>query len=151
MLIPLLALILGAPIGLAVRGRQRIVMAVAIASHVLAVLALAAQFIPGGVEECHGSTSGASSCQALPAITAWSGPLPFLIAFLLIVLALAPIVSVRTSKWWVAAASAALQAVPQVISFGGFIDWAPALLATVVVSFALYSGLMPTIRSREGM
>ena len=137
MVIPLLALLLGAPVGLAIRGRKRVVMTVAIAAPVLAFLAFAAQFIPGGVEECSSSTSGADVCKQLPAITAWSGPLPFVIALLLIVLALAPIVGVRTRTWWVAAVSAALQAIAQVISFGGFIDWSPALVATVVVAFAV--------------
>ena len=137
MVITLLALLLGAPIGLAIRGRKRVVMAVALAAPFLAVLALAAQLIPGGVEECSSSTSGTDVCKQLPAITAWSGPVPFVIAFLLIVLALAPIVGVRTRTWWVAAGSAALQAIAQVISFGGFIDWAPALLATVVVAFTV--------------
>ena len=137
MIVPPLALVLGAAIGLAIRGRKHVVIAVAIAAPLLAVLALVAQFIPGGAEECRSSSSGATVCEALPAITAWSGPLPFLVAVVLCVLALAPLVSVRLRRWWVAAASAALQAIAQVVSFGGFIDWAPALLATVVVAVAV--------------
>jgi len=46
------------------------------------------------------------------------------------------LVSVRTGKWWPAAASAVLQAIPQVISFGGFLDWAPAPVVTIAVAFA---------------
>lgn len=137
MVIPLLALLVGAPIGLAIRGRKRVVLAVALAAPFLAVVALAAQFIPGGAEQCRSSSGGTTVCEQLPAITAWSGPLPFVIAFLLILLALAPLISVRTKTWWIAAASAGLQAIAQVISFGGFIDWAPALVATVVVAFAV--------------
>jgi len=30
-----------------------------------------------------------------------------------------------------------LQAIPQVISFGGFIDWAPALTVTIAVAFGM--------------
>lgn len=137
MVIPLLAVLLGAPIGLAIRGRKRVVMAVALAVPVLAILGFAAQLVPGGVEECSSSTSGTDVCKQLPAIAAWSGPLPFLIAVLLVVLALAPLLSVRTRTWWIAAASAGLQAIAQVVSFGAFVAWAPALLATVIVAFAV--------------
>ena len=66
-----------------------------------------------------------------------AGPLPYLIAMGLIALSLAPLASVRLGKWWPAAVSALLQAIPQVISFGGFIDWAPALAVTIAVAFAL--------------
>jgi hypothetical protein len=38
----------------------------------------------------------------------------------------------RTKRW-----RRPVQAVPQVISFGGFIDWAPALAVTVGVAFAV--------------
>lgn len=134
MIIPPLALILGAGLGFAMRNRRRLILAVAIAAPLLSAVALVAQFIPGGGESCTSTTSGASSCQAVPAVEGWDGPLPFAIAFALIVLSAAPLVSARTGAWWPATASAALQAIPQVISFGGFIDWAPALLATVGVA-----------------
>jgi hypothetical protein len=114
----------------AVRGRVLLILAVA--TPLFSIAALVAQLIPGGVESCGGSTTGASSCQALPAITAWEGPIPFVIAALLIALSFAPIVSLRTGAVWPVAVSAGLQFIPQVISFGGFIDWAPALLVTIV-------------------
>jgi hypothetical protein len=134
MIILPLALILGAGLGLVMRNRRRLILVVAIATPLLSVLALVAQFVPGGVESCQSTTFGTSTCEALPAVEAWDGPVPFAIAVALIVLSLAPLVSARTGAWWPAAASAALQAIPQVISFGGFIDWAPALLATVAVA-----------------
>jgi hypothetical protein len=129
------ALVVGA-LGLLIRGRRRIVLIVAVGAPILSVLAFIAQFVPGGVESCTSSTSGPDVCQSLPAVTAWEGPLPYSIAIGLIVLSLAPLVSVRTGKWWPAAVSAVLQAIPQVISFGGFLDWAPALAVTVAVAFA---------------
>ncbi len=136
MLILPLALALGA-LGLLARGRRRVVLTLAVAAPILSVLALAAQYLPGGLESCTSSTSGAMVCHSLPAIYAWAGPLPYLIAMGLIALSLVPLASVRLGKWWPAAASALLQAVPQVISFGGFIDWAPALAVTIAVAFAM--------------
>lgn len=129
-----LAMILGAGLGLVIRNRRRLILAVAVAAPILSVVALVAQFVPGGGESCQSSTFGTSTCQAVPAVQGWDGPLPFVIAFALMALSLAPLVSARTDAWWPAAASAALQAIPQVISFGGFLDWAPALLATVGVA-----------------
>lgn len=137
MIIPPLGLILGAGLGFVMRNRQRLILAVAIAAPLLSVVALVAQFIPGGGESCQSTTFGTSTCQAVPAVEFWSGPIPFAIAFALIVLSLAPLASALTGAWWPAAASAALQAIPQVISFGGFIDWAPALLATVGVAYGV--------------
>lgn len=137
MIIPPLVTILGAGIGLLVRGHRRVVFLIAAIAPVLSVSAFALQFVPGGAEECQSSTSGSTVCHSLPAISGWSGPLPYAIAVCLVVLSLAPIVSVRLGSWWLAAVSAVLQAAPQVISFGGFIDWAPALLATISVAFAL--------------
>lgn len=134
MIIPVLALMLGAGLGFVIRDRRRLILAVAIAAPIVSVVALVAQFVPGGGESCQSTTLGTSSCQAVPAVRGWDGPLPFAIAFALIVLSVAPLVSARRGAWWPAAASAALQAIPQVISFGGFIDWAPALLATVGVA-----------------
>jgi hypothetical protein len=134
MIVPPLALIVGAGLGFAMRNRRRLILAVAIAAPLVSVAALVAQFVPGGGESCTSTTSGASSCQAVPAVEGWDGPLPFAIAFALILVSLAPLVSARTGAWWPAAISAVLQAIPQVISFGGFIDWAPALLATVGVA-----------------
>ena len=136
MIIPPLALLLGALFGFVVRGRGRIVLALAIATPLVALLAFSAQFVPGGAMECTASTSGAEACRSLPAVTGWSQP-AFAIAVLLEVLAFAPLVSVRLSNPWPAAGAAVLQAVFQVISFGGFIDWAPALLLTITVAFAL--------------
>src|SRR2546430_1871192 len=136
MLIPPLALAVGA-LGLLARGRWRLVLVLAVAAPVLSVLAFVAQFVPGGAESCRVSSGGLNICQSLPAVSGLAGPLPYLIATALIVLSLAPLASVRTKRWWPAAVSAVLQAVPQVISFGGFIDWAPALAVTIAVAFAL--------------
>ena len=136
MLIPPLALAVGA-LGLLARGHRRVVLILALAAPILSVVAFAAQFVPGGAESCASSAGGPNVCQSVPAVSGWGGPLPYLIAVALILLSLAPVASVHTGKWWPAAASALLQAVPQVISFGGFIDWAPALAVTVGVAFAL--------------
>jgi len=136
MLILPVALAVGA-LGLLARGRRRVVLTLAVAAPILSVLALAVQYLPSGLESCTASTSGPMVCRSLPAVYAWAGPVPYLIAIGLIVLSLAPLASVRVGKWWPAAASALLQAIPQVISFGGFIDWAPALAVTIAVAFAL--------------
>jgi len=136
MLILPVALAVGA-LGLLARGRRRVVLTLAVAAPILSVLALAAQYLPSGLESCPASTSGPMVCRSLPAVYAWAGPVPYLIAIGLIVLSLAPLASARVGKWWPAAASALLQAIPQVISFGGFIDWAPALAVTIAVAFAL--------------
>ena len=135
MLILPLALAIGA-IGLLARGHRRVVLILAFAAPILSVGAFTAQFVPGGAESCTASTGGPNVCQSLPAVSGWDGPLPYIIAIGLILLSLGPLASVRTGKWWPAAASGLLQAVPQVISFGGFIDWAPALAVTAVVAFA---------------
>jgi hypothetical protein len=136
MLIPPLALAVGA-LGLLARGHRRVILILAFAAPILSVVAFGAQFVPGGAESCTSSSGGSLVCQSLPAVSGWGGPSPYVIAIGLILLSLAPLASVRTGKWWPAAASALLQAVPQVISFGGFIDWAPALALTVGVAFAL--------------
>lgn len=136
MLVPLLALAVGA-LGYFARGHRRAVLSMAIAAPILSLLAFAAQFVPGGVETCSSSTDDSSLCRSLPAVSAWAGPLPYLIAFALVVLSLAPLVSVRTGRRWPAVVSAVLQAIAQVISFGGFVDWAFALAATIAVAFAL--------------
>jgi hypothetical protein len=136
MLILPVALAIGA-LGLLARGHRRVALALAIAAPILSVLALIAQFVPGGAESCTSSTSGPTVCQAEPAVSGWGGPLPFVIAMALIALSLVPLASVRTGRWWPAAASAVLQAIPQVISFGGFLDWAPALAVTIAVAFAV--------------
>jgi hypothetical protein len=128
-------------LGLLARGRPRVVLVLAIAAPVFSIAAFAAQLLPGGVQSCTSSTSGPAVCQSLPALSAWGGPLPFLIAGALFLLALAPLASVRAGSWRPAAISAALQAVPQVISFG-FLDWAPALAVTIAVAAAL-SGPRP--------
>jgi len=136
-IVPPLALILGALAGYVVRGHRRAVLVLALATPAFSLLAFAAQFVPGGAESCTSSISGAQTCNALPAVSGWSGPLPYTIAVALLLLALVPLVSFRLHDWRPAAASAVLQAVPQVVSFGGFLDWAPALLLTVAVAFAL--------------
>ena len=136
MLILPLALALGA-LGLIARGHRRVVLAIAIAAPILSVLALAAQFLPGGAESCTSTISGPTICHAEAAVSGWSGPLPFAIAIALIALSLVPLASVRTRNWWPAAASGALQAIPQVISFGGFLAWAPALAVTIAMAFAV--------------
>ncbi len=136
MIVPPLALVLGAPVGYLLRARPRAVGYVAIATPALSVLAMLAQLVPGGGMECVSTVAGSSTCQAVPAIAMWSGPLPYAIAAELVVLSLAPLLSVRLRSWWPAGASAVLQAVPQLISFGGFVAWAPALLATTIVAFA---------------
>ena len=127
----------GSPTVSGVAGHRRIVLALAVAAPILSLAALGAQFIPGGVESCSSTTEGTSVCQSLPAITAWTGQLPFAIAAALIVLSFAPVAGVVAGKRWPVVASAILQVVPQVISFGGFIAWAPALLATIVVAIVL--------------
>jgi hypothetical protein len=136
MLIAPLALAIGS-LGLLARGHRRVVLVLAFAAPILSVGAFAAQFVQGGAESCTASTGGPNVCQSLPAVSGWGGPLPYLIAVVLILLSLAPFASVQTRKWWPAAASSLLQAVPQVISFGGFIDWAPALAVTASVAFAI--------------
>jgi len=136
MLILPVALAVGA-LGLLARGHRPVVLTLALAAPILSVLALAAQYLPSGLESCTASTSGPMVCHSLPAVYAWDGPVPYLIAMGLIALSLAPLASVRVGKWWPAAASALLQAIPQVISFGGFIDWAPALTVTIAVAFGM--------------
>ncbi len=134
MIIPPLTLLLGALAGYLVRGHERVLLAIAIATPLASLTAFAAQFVPGAYEECQGGIAGAEVCKALPAVFGWDGPLPYTIASALVLLSFAPLVSVRTRTWWPAAVSAVLQSVPQVISFGGFIDWAPALLLTICVA-----------------
>jgi hypothetical protein len=116
--------------------RRTVLLILAIATPILSVLALAAQFVPGSYESCTSSTEGPSVCQSLPAVSGWGGPLPYTIAIVLILLSLAPAVSMRTGKRWPATVSAVLQVIPQVISFGGFLFWAPALVATVAFAIA---------------
>ena len=116
--------------------RRRAVLVLAIAAPILSVLAFAAQFVPGGAESCSSSTEGPTVCQSLPAISGWGGPGPYAIAIVLILLSLAPLVSLRTGKRWPATVSAVLQVIPQVISFGGFIFWAPALAVTIAFAAA---------------
>ena len=135
-IIPPLAVVLGAAFGAAIRNHRRWIIGTAVAAPVLATIALIVQFVPGGYESCQSTTAGADTCQALPAVDGWS-PLAFAIAFGLIALSFAPVASAIRGAWWIAAASAVLQSIPQVISFGGFLDWAPALLATVAVAFAV--------------
>ena len=138
MLIAVAAVIVGAGVGWAARGHRRVLLVLAVAAPVLAVAAFAAQFVPGGAMECTSSTvGGADACRALPAVSGWS-ELAYFIAVALCILALAPLVSLRyAGGWLLIGISAGLQLIPQIISFGGFIDWAPALLATVAVAFAL--------------
>jgi hypothetical protein len=116
--------------------RRTALLILAIATPILSVLALAAQFVPGGYESCSSSTSGPTVCQSLPAVSGWGGPLPYTIAVVLILLSLAPLVSMRTGKRWPATVSAVLQVIPQVISFGGFLFWAPALVTTIAFAIA---------------
>src|ERR1700737_32047 len=123
-------------------GPRRASLILAIAAPILSALAFASQFVPGGVESCRSSTEGPTVCESLPAVTAWSGPLPYSIAIALVLLSLAPLVSVRTGKRWPATVSAVLQVIPQVISFGGFIAWSPALAATISFAFA-FTGTPP--------
>lgn len=137
MIIPPLALMTAAIIGLVARGHRPVIKAIAVLAPRLSIVALVAQFVPGGAQTCESSTTGPSVCHALPAVSGWGGPPPFAIAGTLILLSVAPLISVRTGAWWLAAVSAGLQSIPQVISFGGFVDWAPALLATMAVAFAI--------------
>jgi hypothetical protein len=116
--------------------RRRAVLIVAMATPILSVLAFAAQFVPGGYESCTSSIEGPTVCHSLPAVSGWGGPLPYTIAIVLILLSLAPLVSMRTGKRWPATVSAVLQVIPQVISFGGFLFWAPALVATIAFAIA---------------
>ncbi len=137
MIIPPLALVLGALGGLLFRGRRRAILGLSLAVPVLSLIAMAFQFVPGGTTECAATTSGAQSCRPLPATSGWEGIGPYSIAVALLLLSFAPLVSWRIGAWWPAAVSAVLQAVAQVISFGGFLDWTPALLLTVTVAFAV--------------
>jgi hypothetical protein len=136
-IIPPLALIFGAAIGLLARGHRRAVILIAISAPVLSVAAFALQFVPGGAEECQSSISGSTVCHSLPAVSGWDGPFPYAIATCLVLLSLAAPVSIRVNRWWIPATSAVLQSVPQVISFGGFLDWTPALIATTSIAFAI--------------
>src|SRR5438094_708944 len=79
MLILPVALAVGA-LGLLARGRRRVVLTLAVAAPILSVLALAAQYLPSGLESCTASTSGPMVCRSLPAVYAWAGPVPYLIA-----------------------------------------------------------------------
>jgi len=137
MLIVPLVVIVGAVLGLLAQDRPRALRVLVVVAPVLSVLALLVQFLPFGVESCSSTNSGAEVCQSLPAVTAWGGPLPYAIAAALVLLSLATLVSARTRSWLPAGVSALLQAVPQVISFGGFMAWCPALAATVAVAFSL--------------
>src|SRR5256885_17164441 len=103
MLILPLALALGA-LGLIARGHRRVVLAIAIAAPILSVLALAAQFLPGGAESCTSTISGPTVCHAEPAGSGGSGPLPFGIAIPLIARSPGPLASGGTGDWWPAAA-----------------------------------------------
>jgi hypothetical protein len=130
--------------------RRTALLILAIATPILSVLALAAQFVPGGYESCSSSTEGPSVCQSLPAVSGWAGPLPYTIAIVLILLSLAPAVSMRTGKRWPATVSAVLQVIPQVISFGGFLFWAPALVATVAFAIAFTEAPPPRVPAPSG-
>ncbi len=116
--------------------RRTVLLILAIATPILSVLALAAQFVPGGYESCTSSIEGPTVCRSLPAVSGWGGPLPYTIAIVLILLSLAPVFSMRTGKRWPSTGSAVLQVIPQVISFGGFLFWAPALVATIAFAIA---------------
>jgi hypothetical protein len=116
--------------------RRRALLILAIAAPILSLLAFGAQFVPGGYESCTSSIEGPTVCQSLPAVSGWGGPLPYTIAIVLILLSFAPVVSMRTAKRRPATVSAVLQVIPQVISFGGFLFWAPALVATIAFAIA---------------
>jgi hypothetical protein len=147
-LIAIAAVVVGAGAGWAARGHRRVLLAIAIAAPILAVAAFAAQFVPGGATECTsstivatsggttGGTGAADTCRAVAAVSGWS-ELAFFIAASLCLLSLAPLVALRRGRWTGVAVSAGLQLIPQIVSFGGFLDWAPALLATTAVAFAL--------------
>src|SRR5947208_2540082 len=137
MLILPLAVVVGAVLGLLARDRPRAQWVLVVSAPVLSLLALASQFLPIGAESCTSTAGGSSVCQSVPAVTGWGSPLPYVIAVALVVLSLAPLVSLLTRSWLPAGVSALLQAVPQVISFGGFLLWAPALVATVATAFSL--------------
>lgn len=132
----LIALVVGGGVGVLSSSRDGTIRFIAIAAPLLAIAALVGQVVPGGAHSCTGSLDGTSTCQAAAAISGWSGPTPYVIAAALVVLSLAPLLSLYTRSWMPAAAAAALQVVPLAISWG-FSDWAPALLATVAVAFAL--------------
>lgn len=137
MLVPPIALILGAILGLLARQRPHARTILMVAAPVLSVVALAAQFVPDGVQSCTSTANGSTVCQSLPAVAAWGGVLPYLIAIALVLLSFGTVVSARTGSWLPAGISALLQSLPQVISFGGFLDWAPALVATVAMAFVV--------------
>ena len=135
MLAVLAAVVIGVGVGFVAQGRPRVLLGLAVAAPLLAVAALAAQFVPGGATECTGTLSGPNTCRAMPAVSGWS-LLAFAIALAVVVLSFAPLISLRTGSWIPAGLAAVLQALPIMISWG-LSDWAPALLATIAVAFAL--------------
>ena len=64
MLVVLAAVALGVGAGFAARSHDRALLAIAIASPVLAVAAFAAQLIPGGATECVSTLGGSQTCRA---------------------------------------------------------------------------------------
>ena len=129
------AVVAGA-LGLLLRGRRRSTAALAWGTPALSLLAMLVQYLPIGGVECQSTTTGSQVCRSLPAVAFWGGPGPYLIAFGLIVLSFAPLLTLRTGRRWPTVVSAVLQAVAQVVSFGGFLAWGPALLTTCAFAFA---------------
>jgi hypothetical protein len=106
------------------------------AAPLASVLAFAALFVPGGVTSCSGSSTGGEACRSLPAVTAFS-PEAMAIAIVLVALGFAAPLALWQRRRGYAVASAMLQVVPQVISFGGFLLWLPALALTVVAALVV--------------
>lgn len=136
MIIPPLALLLGGVLGLLLRGRRRSTATLAWATPALSLLAMLAQYLPIGGAECESTSTGSQVCRSLPGVAFWGGPEPYLIALVLIVLSFAPLLTLGTGRRWPTILSALLQAVPQVVSFGGFLAWGPALFSTCAFAFA---------------
>src|SRR5947208_962775 len=111
MLILPLAVVVGAVLGLLARDRPRAQWVLVVSAPVLSLLALASQFLPIGAESCTSTAGGSSVCQSVPAVTGWGSPLPYVIAVALVVLSLAPLVSLLTRSWLPAGVSALLPAV----------------------------------------
>jgi H+/Cl- antiporter ClcA len=143
--IPAIAFILGGLIGTTARHRIHAQMLLLFAAPVLSMLAFFVQFLPfAGGELCTSTV-----CRPVPPVAGWSGHLPYLIAIGLVLLSFATVVSFWTDNWAPAAISAVLQCVPQVSSFGGFIDWAPTLVVTIAMAFAMTGGVRTATSRRR--
>jgi hypothetical protein len=143
-MLPTLALLSpvgGAVLGIALRHRPGSQLAVAALAPALSLLALAVAFLwPGPVHTCSSFTTvggtESETCGSLPLAAAFSWPLTYLVVGALVLLSAAPLVSVWLRSWLPAGASAFLQFVVLILSFGGLFFWVPALVITVAIAFS---------------